>query len=503
MFKTELAASIFEFWNLNEAQKEELFSPKKKVLQQESFTSFLKNAENLMIAGDYDADGVMATSIAAKLAEKMDIAYGYYIPNRLKEGYGLSEKTVSMAHERGYTDLLLVDNGVKAQKALQKALDYGMRVAVVDHHLIEDELSEEILWYHPELIEDPYFKDMSAAGLLYALAESMGLEDPYLASLAAVATVADVMPLWGKNREIVRTGLDALNRYRFAQFEYLVNARYLKYYTAEVIAFQISPKINAMGRLSDIANINTAVRYFLSQNPQVIKDFSKQVLSLNNQRKEMSKEQEEIALSLMSDDPVQVIVHPSFHEGLLGIIANKVSEKSQKPSILLKPYETMYKGSARSMSHSLSELFSFVSDEHFVQKGGHDFAYGMTVKKDALAHLKQDLNKAISKVTLMEERQDALLINAEWLKPEALEELRFFEPFGEAFQLPNLEIPLTESFRVYRMNGYGYKMRFKDFEAVYFSPKHSYEEVSNARSILCRLDMQSKYGLQVYVEDIR
>ena len=190
-----------------------------------------------------------------------------------------------------------------------------MNVAVVDHHLIEDELLENVVWIHPELIEDDYFKDMSAGGLMYALAESMDLSDPYLASMAAVATVADVMPLWGKNREIVKKGIEALNRYQFPQFHLLVNTRYLKTYTAEVLAFQISPKINAMGRLSDIANINTAVQYFVSEEPRLIQDFSKQVLLLNEKRKTMSKKQEKIAFALVDDNPVQVIQHPHFHEG--------------------------------------------------------------------------------------------------------------------------------------------------------------------------------------------
>lgn len=503
MFKTELMQAVYAHWALDPKQENELFNPENVVLKQSSFTKFFKNAQKLMIAGDYDADGVMATSIAVRMAQKLQINYGYYIPNRLKEGYGLSEKTVDLAHTKGYTDLLLVDNGVKSQKALQKALDFGMNVAVVDHHLIEEELLENVVWIHPELIEDDYFKDMSAGGLMYALAESMDLSDPYLASMAAVATVADVMPLWGKNREIVKKGIEALNRYQFPQFHLLVNTRYLKTYTAEVLAFQISPKINAMGRLSDIANINTAVQYFVSEEPRLIQDFSKQVLLLNEKRKTMSKKQEKIAFALVDDNPVQVIQHPHFHEGLLGIIANKVSEKTGKPSILLKPYENIFKGSARSMSYSLTEIFKHVSPSYFEQMGGHDFAYGMTLKKTAMDDFKNDVNEAVKKIEPIEKHVDSLLVNPHWLTREAVEELSFFEPFGEGFRIPLFEMVLPENFEVKVINGHGFKLRFDHFEAVYFGSQYDEEAMRSARHMLCRLDMQSKYGLQVYVEAIR
>ena len=162
--KTPLANAILENWNFDEEKKESLFNPLHKVLKHEAFFDFMTHATKLMIAGDYDCDGVVSTTISVLLANKLGIETGYYIPNRLKEGYGVSKETIQSAYEKGYRDLLIVDNGVKANDEIDLAISLGFNVAVVDHHLIETALNEKAVWVHPDLIEDSYFSHMSAGG---------------------------------------------------------------------------------------------------------------------------------------------------------------------------------------------------------------------------------------------------------------------------------------------------------------------------------------------------
>ncbi|HEY4537526.1 MAG TPA: DHHA1 domain-containing protein [Erysipelothrix sp.] len=503
--KTKLAQAIVDYWDLPQAKAKSLIEPEHQVLTHQGFAHFMKNAQKLMIAGDYDCDGVMSTTIAALCAEKLEIPYGYYIPNRLKEGYGLKEATVRLAYEKGYTDLLLVDNGVKAQEAILLALELGLNVAVVDHHLIEDDLTDQALWVHPDLLDDPYFADMSAGGLMAALAEGMGLDDPYITALGALATVADVMPLWGKNRDLCYRGVNDLNQYRFVHFEKLVNTRYLHHYTAQVLAFQISPKINTLGRLSDQANINTAVQYFLSEDQAVINSFAQQLLSLNTKRKQMSKQIEALALSQVNDDSVQIISSKHFHEGLLGIVANTVAAETLKPSILLKEYDAIYKGSARSMTVSLQALFSQLPQEYFVNMGGHDFAYGLTLKKEHYPAFVKDVNRLSDMMEKIAVEKPVIEVPISWITQEALQEIKQFEPLGEGLQLPQLQVEIPENKQVYAINGYGYKYRFFNSnvaEAVYFNNQISLIDMEQAKQMRVSLDLQSADKIQVYIEEL-
>ena len=229
-----LVQNLLSEMDLNDSQLEELFNPKDKVMNDEAFevmSEFFKSADRLIICGDYDCDGVSATSIAYLLAKKLGKDVGYYIPNRLTEGYGVKSHTIQMASDKGYTDVLIIDNGVKSHVEVELAQSLGMRVGIIDHHLISDEIKADA-FLHPDLLS-VYGYSMCAAGLVYALSEYMGLDDEYMLGLAALATVGDVMPLWGKNREIVRRGVAALERNQFLQFDLLHTYQYYQHYYGE------------------------------------------------------------------------------------------------------------------------------------------------------------------------------------------------------------------------------------------------------------------------------
>lgn len=501
-----LVQQTLESMHLSDSQMQELFNPSDHIVTNDAIDSiiqFYKNATKLIVCGDYDCDGVSSTSIAVLLAKKCNIEVGYYIPNRLKEGYGVSKETITMAHERGYRDVLIIDNGVKAHEEIAYAQSLGMKVAVVDHHIIDEPINTEA-FLHPDVCS-PYEASMCASGLIFCVAETMGLADQYMLSLACTATIADVMPLWGKNRELVRNGLVALNQNQFLQFDALVKRNRFTNYSAKLLSFQAIPKINTVGRLGDLANVNTLVQYFTTSDEAVITSYAKQLFELNQYRKEQGKALKEVAMNHVNDDSIQIIVDKRFHEGLLGIVANQVAQETMKPTLVLTEYDNVLKGSARSMTFSLQDIFTSVDPDYFVAMGGHDFAYGMTLNKATFESFKSDLNQVVRDFGPYEGRRETVLaIDPSLITKTALDELRQLEPFGEGFKMPLISLPIPRDFQLYNLNGYGYKYAFKNFqldEAVFFSKQFQKYELQAAHRLIGTLDLDSRSKNALFVED--
>lgn len=498
-----LVQRLFEAINLSDEHAYELIHPEHKIIENDAMSSiitFFERANKLIICGDYDCDGIASTSIAVLLSKKLGIDVGYYIPNRLTEGYGVSIDTIDKAHARGYTDVLIIDNGVKAHDVITHAQGLGLRIAVVDHHIIERPLDIEY-FLHPDLC-DEYADSMCASGLIYSVAETMGLHDDYLLALACLGTVADVMPLWGKNREIVREGIEVIKKNQFKQFDGIVKPNRFTQYSAKTLAFKMIPKINSIGRMADVVNVNTAVNFFTTQDTQAIASYIKQVEKLNDFRKDKSKIMQEGALSKISDNPIQIIADASFHEGLVGIVANKISDHTQKPTIILTEYETRYKGSARSNTHSLQEIFSYVNRDYFEAMGGHDYAFGMTVKKEYYNQFVEDLNKIVEKLEPMSNDEPIVEVPWDLITTKAIRELASFEPYGEAFTLPLVEVLLPQGYNIIDLRGYGYKLVFQGFqidEAVFFNTNYHRNDYKNFTKMIGRFDISntSKIGFNV------
>lgn len=463
--------------------------------------AFLKTSKKLMICGDYDCDGIMATAIACQLAEALKIPYGYYIPNRLTEGYGTSIKTIELAYQKGYSDLLLVDNGVKANEAVTLAKKLGMRVAIVDHHNYDEKLAVDA-FLHPELC-DAYFHDMSAGALIACVAEKMDLLSPKILAMAAVATIADVMPLWGKNREWVKRAVPILQAGIPAFDLLLPRTRYTRY-SSTVIAFQLVPKINSIGRLSDRANVNTAVQYFLSEDDRLLETYSKQVHDLNALRKDMSQALKEDALTKINGEAIQIIVGEDYHEGLLGIVANQIMSQTQRPTIMLTDYKNYLKGSARSSSISLKELFAGLDPHYFLSMGGHDFAYGMTLDAAYFDHFKEAVQEQVLRLPDISVQKRYLDVALPDINPAAISELKQLEPFGTGFELPLLALTLDTPYQIRKLGNAGYKFIFSHGplqEALYFNPSFNPDQ-SEVHHLLGRLDLDQINKITMILEKV-
>ena len=441
-----LAAKVLEKRNLTESQIEDvlfgdafLHNNEAECIQQvrERLHLAKQRKEKILIAGDYDCDGICATAIMKDMLDRFGIESGFYIPNRFKEGYGLNENTVKLAHEKGYSLIVTVDNGISAEKAIDLCRSLGMEIIVTDHHTKSKDLNWNLL-VHPQLM-DERFEGMCGAGVALEISRSLLGEIKEHVILAAIATIGDMMELFKENRALVKTGLIYLNERSFAVIERLCERNVTKWDEKE-IAFQIVPKLNAIGRLADIVNANNVVRYLLSTERSVIEDGARQIKEINLQRRKLSKSMSDMALGMMEDSNFICVVHDDFHEGLIGLAANAITTSIHKPSVVFCRTDKLYKGSVRACGGV--NLFEFFQDfgDLIEEFGGHAQAAGIQVQPEKMDAFRQKLSEKAKTIELIEENRDAILIHSSECSLENIEELERLRPFGHGFEAALFEI---------------------------------------------------------------
>ena len=215
---TELTKKVLEFLEPDSSKwaywtSKQLLNPVSESKCMESFQERIlkavSNREKVIVAGDYDCDGISATTIMVSGLRKLGLECGFYIPDRIKEGYGLSEATVMLAHKKGYSLILTVDNGIKSKPALALSKELGMDVIVTDHHTMDEEVNCDIV-VHPDLME-PCFETLCGAGIAYECMRKLGVEDDYLLQLAGLASVSDMMVVKGQTRALIQNGLRSVS----------------------------------------------------------------------------------------------------------------------------------------------------------------------------------------------------------------------------------------------------------------------------------------------------
>ena len=400
--------------------------------------------EKVLIAGDYDCDGIMATTIMMDGLTRFGIECGFYIPDRLKEGYGLHESTVQMANQKGYTVILTVDNGVKASNALAFAHTLGMKTIVTDHHTIDEKVNCDIL-VHPDYMED-CFSTLCGAALAYECVRALNKDTDFHLMCASVASISDVMKVTNQTRAIIQNGLKKLNESKELHFFSLSNDLVMNETT---IGYQIAPKLNAVGRLSDLANVNNVVRYFLCDDEKMIQSFSMQIDRLNNRRKEMSA-------SIVADAMLQchqlqdiyLVCDDSYHEGMIGLASNALCKKFNKPVIVMTSNHHSYKASMRSPEgfHCLEFLSGFARYETL---GGHAQAAGFSVHEDNYKDFENYVYSRIQTYEWNGKIKSVLQVQEEEITLSSLKDLDMIRPFGPGFILPVFEIVHPEIKSIY------------------------------------------------------
>lgn len=396
----------------------------------------IENHEKICIYGDYDCDGILATTILVQAFLELGVEVGYHIPNRFDDGYGLNVKRVEQMAQKGYSLIITVDNGVKAFEAVERANELGVDVIITDHHQFDNDLPDACTFIHTELSPDYPFKEISGGFVAYKLASALlGRQDKYLYCLAAITTVSDMMPLLDENRSLVKKALIFMKEEKYPSLELLLGNQ--QTYSTTSIGFVIAPKINSFGRLPEFCSPNVLVKYFLKNAPR---DFmvkvSQMAISLNTKRQTMTNQQYEMAKEGMGDDFLYWS-SDQVHEGLVGLIAGKYTREYERPGFVMAYDEKkgLYKGSARSIEGFSLHQFFMEHQDQFVAFGGHSLAGGFTVDEAHYDSCYQCIKDALKDLHL-HPTTTVLHIDEQDIDIKNVESLSLLEPFGMSNEEP-------------------------------------------------------------------
>lgn len=402
----------------------------------------IDNNEKVLVYGDYDADGVTATNIIYTFLKDQGLDVAYYIPNRLKEGYGLNKPRLKEFKDMGYTLTITVDTGIVAFEEALYCKEIGMDLVITDHHEVQDgKIPEAISVVDPKREEcDLEFKEIAgcfvAFKLVQALSEVIGMPEDYdkkFLSIVAIGTIADVMPLKSENRIAVEYGLKNIKENPNDGVRQLVKD--LNSITAMNIAFSVVPKLNAAGRLGE----DTGAEMLMSSSEEEAKNILTQLNLLNEKRKQLVIDITKKVSEIVDNNKLQknnvIVVEGDFHEGVVGIIASKIAEKYGKSAIILSKEGTVYKGSGR--SNGTMSLFDAVNKvKHLTEKfGGHAAAVGMTISEENIEEFKNELYKIEIEEHPKEIYYD-MLFNFKNISVDLIKSFDILEPFGKENEKP-------------------------------------------------------------------
>ena len=434
---SSLSAKVFAASGLNEEQIAELLegddtlhTSRAECVRQacQRILQAGERHEKIFVGGDYDADGICSTAIMKKTLDLLGIENGYYIPDRFKEGYGLSADTVRRAYAKGYTLIMTVDNGVKAHEAMAEAERLGLDMIVTDHHRIEEEINAGIV-VHPDYMEDEY-EYLSGAGVALQLSRTLIGERDDLTAMAAVAAIADVMPVWKETRRIIVRGMRILRQKRPRSLYALLYPG--SAVTMRNIAFQIVPKLNSVGRMNDLANVNTVPRFLLAEDENTITNYALQINQVNDARKAISDAQSKKAEEMITSESIQIICSDDFHEGICGLIAGRIANAVHQPVLVMTASGDLYKGSGRSVPGF--DLFAFLSGmEELAAFGGHEQAVGLSVRREDMESFIRSVKAKAENAGIEEqgEEETAVLIDPSEVSIDAVMELEGLQPLSK------------------------------------------------------------------------
>lgn len=351
----------------------------------------IKDEKTILIHGDYDADGVCATAILFNTITK-GLNYKnviFYIPNRFEHGYGLSKGSINTALEKVENPeesilVITVDSGITANEEVKYLKDMGHEVIITDHHQKPQKLpsAEEIVWSD----------EVVGSTIVWLLSNTLGVKDKDHLALAAIATITDLQPVLGLNRFVVKKGLEVMNKTPPLGIEklLLVSGKETDDLTTYDLGWIIGPRLNASGRMDDALD---SVRLLTETDEKIIENIAKKLDEINQERQESTIKMYEIAeKEKFSEQKIIISQNEKYHEGIIGLVASRLTKKYYKPSVVISLNEHHGKGSVRSIPgvDIISILRQF--EELFVDLGGHPMAAGFTVTRNNVNKLEQTLN---------------------------------------------------------------------------------------------------------------
>lgn len=415
-------------------------------------TRALADRERFLIFGDYDVDGTNSAAMLYLYFTSLGVEAIFHIPDRVKEGYGISTTGIDRGKEFGATLLISIDCGITAVEQVEYARSQGMDVIICDHHEPGETIPNAFAVLDPLKPNCPYpFKYLCGCGvgfkLMQAMARRRNEEETVFQYLdfATLATTADIVPLVGENRILTKLGLEQINTHPRPGLKALIesSATHPGKITTGQIVFVLAPRINAVGRMGDATR---AVRLLTSDDPSEASAMAQVLEEENRNRRKIDEDTFQEAQDLVENliqaagDPAIVLHQAQWHPGVIGIVASRLVEKYYRPTIMMTTVDGIAKGSARSIvGFDIHRALKRVEDR-LIQFGGHKYAAGLAVELDRIDEFRKAFNEVVTELMSEEVRTPELRIDAEIslgeLTPRFLKILKEFAPYGPGNMRP-------------------------------------------------------------------
>ena len=407
--------------------------------------------ERIAVFGDYDVDGITATVLLVDYLRSRGAACEKYIPRRVEDGYGLGREPLRTLRERGVSLVITVDCGITGVEEARYAREIGLDLVITDHRECKDTLPEAVAVVDPRRPDCPYpFKHLAGVGVALKLVLALGeqREEALFArycTLAAIGTVADVMQMSGENRTIVHRGLEAIGNTDFLGLKALLRETGLtdRAVTSTQIGFVLSPRINAAGRMGEA---ELAADLLLTGDPERAEELARQLCELNRERQLVEQEifaqaVEQIPALPPDERSALVLSSEVWHQGVVGIVASRLSEKYSCPSFMIHLQNGVGKGSCR--SYGGFNLFAALEScsDLLLDFGGHELAAGFNIREEDIPTFRRRMNRCVRGFSGGERPVPSLAVDAVVEQPddislEEVEELSRLEPYGSGNERP-------------------------------------------------------------------
>ncbi|MDR1652157.1 MAG: single-stranded-DNA-specific exonuclease RecJ [Prevotellaceae bacterium] len=462
----------------------------------ERLTTALHINEKILIYGDYDVDGTTSVALMYRFLKNYSTQIGFYVPDRYNEGYGISAQGVEYAAENGYTLVVALDCGIKANERIAQARSAGVDFIICDHHTPDNELPQAVAVLDPKRPDCPYpYKHLSGCGVGFKLLQAFSEKNniPFadlipLLDLVALSIASDIVPITGENRILTFFGLKQINTNPSAGIKGIIDICGIgeREITISDIVFKIGPRINATGRIKLAAE---AVQLLISKDTSFVKDKSEILNEYNNDRKDLDKNITDEAIAMIKSDAEMansksiVVYNPDWHKGVIGIVASRLTEEFYRPSVVLTESNGLASGSARSIPGF--DLYKGIENcRHLLENfGGHTYAAGLSLKIENvpafIKHFERYVAENITEEMLSPQIEVDAVIEFKDITPKFFRILKQFAPFGPQNMKPlfvskkvfdygtsrlvgkdqeHLKLELTDSSSENVMNGIAFRM---------------------------------------------
>ena len=409
----------------------------------------INKKEKVLIYGDYDVDGITSVTVLKKFLTERGLETGYYIPNRLTEGYGLNKEAIKNIASQNYTLIITVDCGISGILEIEESDKLGIQTIITDHHEQGEGLPNAYAVVDAKRKDNKYpFRELAGVGVVFkliqAISSKLNLDDKeYLKYLdiVAIGTISDIVPLIDENRVIAKLGLMLIKMTKNIGLRELIISSNYKQIDSNTISFGIAPRINACGRMG---HEKEALKLFLTDNIVEAKEITKNLNKYNLERQEKESNIYKQALEKLKNENIDeknsiVLGGDNWYHGVIGIVASKLTESFFKPTILVGFENNEGKGSGRSIpGFDLYGALS-ASSEYLEKFGGHSMAVGLSLNKANFENFKKKFEEVAEEKNVKEILPIIKIdgqITKNDLKLETVEEIKKLEPFGEKNEKP-------------------------------------------------------------------